>query len=99
MPTHACSCAREFLRLAGVCALRLPTTSSAEVPAAETHNMKRARPDALGSTAGGTLIRKTNFTLLQDRSDSARSSVTDLCQSRFKFLLAQKIADAKNIWS
>ena len=95
MPTHACSCAREFLRLAGVCALRLPTTSSAEVPAAGTHNIKRASPDALGSTAGGTLIRKTNFTLLQDRSDSARSSVTDLCQSRFKFLLAQKIADAK----
>ncbi len=36
------------LRLASVCALRLPTTSSAEVPAAGTHNIKRASPDALG---------------------------------------------------
>ena len=80
MPTHACSCAREFLRLAGVCALRLPTTSSAEVPAAETHNIKRASPDALGQHGRRNTDQKDQlyFASRSIRQWRGQASLTDV---------------------
>ena len=68
------------MRLASVCALRLPTTSSAEVPAAGTHNIKRASPDALGQHGRRNTDQKDQlyFASRSIRQWRGQASLTDV---------------------
>src|SRR5687767_7952411 len=80
MPTSCMLMCTRVLRLASVCALRLPTTSSAEVPAAGTHNIKRASPDALGQHGRRNTDQKDQlyFASRSIRQWRGQASLTDV---------------------